>query len=214
MAKPKHKLNTRTVDIENLEENIKGVFFDILERGGVDINSIDALQKVKHNPFNAVLMSIYDALFKPNGTLPNNQLSILPYGENEILEKMVDIYISLCSITDNDSTIQGFCFLYGIKNDTVTQWMRDELNPERMGIIKKIVHNRVDMIENKLSDHPIGTTALANNSTSLGMLWARNNAQLQSQKAVYIIPADATRGLPASTEIGGNLPQIIEDGTI
>ena len=67
--------------------------------------------------------------------------------------------------------------------------------------IKSITENRQGMIENKLSDHPIGTTALANNSASLGMMWARNNQPVLAQKAVYILPAEQTR-----KEIASGLP--------
>lgn len=214
MATAKHKMNTRIFDGDHIEEDIRGAFFGILSRGGIDTNDMSALAKLRHNQFDGVLLQVFDLLYKPNGSLPDNKRSIIPFDDIDTLRRFIDIYISLCTLTDNDSTLQGFSFLTGIDQQTLWRWSTDELNPERSYLVKRITETRQGMIESKLSDHPIGTTALANNSTSLGMLWARNNAQLQSQKAVYIIPADSTRGLPSVPAAGESLPQIVEDGTI
>ena len=217
MAKsPKAQPNTepQAVDLDHLEENIKGVFFDTLSRGGIDPNDLTALTKIKHNQFDGVLRQVYNQLFKPSTTLKDNKYSLLPYDDVDVINHLIDIYFELCDLCDIDSTARGFCCMTGFNEFVLTRWKEDELNPARSQAIKRIAQNRIAGIESKLSDHPIGTTALANNSTSLGMLWARNNAQLQSQKAVYIIPADSTRGLPSVPAAGENLPQIVEDGTI
>ena len=199
-GKPKHKLNTRVFDGEHLEEDIKGVFFDILSRGGIDTNDMTALSKLKHNQFDGVLLQVFDTLFKPNGSLPDNRRSIVPYDDLDVLERLVNIYISLCALTDNDSTLQGFSFLVGVYKGVLWQWANDDLNPQRKDLVKRITETRQGMIESKLSDNPIGATALANNSKSLGMMWSRNTAQLQNTKAVYIIPAEKSRpGLPNET---------------
>ena len=204
----------QAVDLDHLEENIKGAFVNFLARGQVDVNSLDALAKVRHNTFDSGMIEVYNQLFRPDKPQPDNKKRLLPYDDLTVIETIVNVYISLCALCDVDSTIHGFSLLTGINENVLKRWQDDELNPARSGFIKRIVQNRIAGIESKLSDHPIGTTALANNSTSLGMLWARNNAQLQSQKAVYIIPADSTRGLPSVPAAGENLPPIIEDGTI
>jgi hypothetical protein len=193
------KTNT-TIDLDNIEENIRGSFFAFLSRGGVDVNNIQELQKLKHNTLDCALYAVFDDLFKPSKNLPDNKRSLIPYDDNSVLTRLVDVYIRLCNLTDNDSTMRGFSALTGIDDNTLWKWERDELNPERREIVKRITRNRVDMIENKLSDNPIGATALANNSKSLGMMWSRNTAQLQNTKAVYIIPAEKSRpGLPNET---------------
>ncbi len=204
----------QAVDLDHLEENIKGAFVNFLARGQVDVNNLDALAKVRHNTFDSGMIEVYNQLFRPDKPQPDNKKSLLPYDDLTVIETVVDVYISLCALCDVDSTIHGFSLLTGINENVLKRWQDDELNPARSGFIKRIAQNRIAGIESKLSDHPIGTTALANNSTSLGMLWARNNAQLQSQKAVYIIPADSTRGLPSVPAAAENLPPIIEDGTI
>lgn len=201
-------------DLDGLEELIRGTFLDFLSRGGYDTNNLQELTKIKHNTFDCAMIEVYKTLFKPQTKQIDNKASIIPYEDIDVLERIANTYISLCALCDVDSTLQGFGFLTGLVQDTINRWSKDELNPARSEIVKRIQKTRQGMIESKLSDHPIGTTALANNSQSLGMLWARNNAQLQSQKAVYIIPADSTRGLPSVPAAGENLPQIIEDGTI
>jgi hypothetical protein len=191
----------KSVNLDTLEQDINGVFLDFLRRGGVDVDNLDAMAKVKHNTFDRALQAVYDTLFRPDKNLENNQLSLLPYDDNKVLNNLINIYIRLCNTTDNDSTIRGFCCLTGYDDNSVYTWIGDELNPERRDIVKKIQKSRVDMIENKLSDHPIGTTALANNSASLGMMWARNNQPVLAQKAVYILPAEQTR-----KEISAGIP--------
>ena len=197
MARTTNTKQLKTVDLEHLEENINGVFFSVLSKGGIDTNDMNALAKLKHNQFDGVLLRVYDELFKPDRTLDNNQKSLLPYDDIDVLTRLVNVYIRLCAITDNDSTLQGFSFLTGIDAWTLSRWSSDELNPARCGLVKRITETRQGMIESKLSDNPIGATALANNSKSLGMMWSRNTAQLQNTKAVYIIPAEKSRpGLP------------------
>jgi hypothetical protein len=197
----------KSVNLDTLEEDINGVFLDFLRRGGVDVDNLEAMAKVKHNTFDRALQAVYDTLFKPDKCLENNQKSLLPYNDNTVLNNIINIYIKLCNSTDNDSTIRGFCCLTGYDDNSVYSWIGDELNPERRDIVKRIQKSRVDMIENKLSDHPIGATALANNSASLGMMWARNNQPVLAQKAVYILPAEQTR-----KEIGAGLPYAITSG--
>lgn len=194
----------KSVNLDTLEQDINGVFLDFLRRGGVDVDNLDAMAKVKHNTFDRTLQAVYDTLFRPDKTLINNQKTLLPYDDNNVLENIINIYIKLCNYTDNDSTIQGFSCLTGFDKATLNRWGSDELNPARCNLIKSITENRQGMIENKLSDHPIGTTALANNSASLGMMWARNNQPVLAQKAVYILPAEQTR-----KEISAGLPYAI-----
>lgn len=189
------------VNLDNLEKDITGAYLAFLHKGGIEVENLDAMTKVKHNTHDRALMFVYDTLFRPDANQRNNQQSLLPYDDNNILKQLVNIYYKLCLATDNDCTVQGFCCLTGFEDQTIKRWSVDELNPERCGIVKSLYEKRQGMIENKLSDHPIGTTALANNSASLGMMWARNNQPVLAQKAVYILPAEQTR-----KEIGAGIP--------
>ena len=202
------------VDFEHLEENIKGCFFSFLERGGVDVENLDALARVKHNTFDCALMAVFEKLFKPEKNQPNNQRSLLPYNDNIILQQLVDIYFKLCNLTDNDSTLQGFERLTGFDYVTLARWEGDELNPERCAIVKSIVKNRQGMIENKLSDHPIGATALANNSESLGLKWAVNSAPKISSVTAFVLPGEGVRQALEQRMNAGALPKSADNASI
>lgn len=194
------KIQEKTINLDTIEQDIKGVFFSVLSKGGIDPNDINALAKLKHNQFDGVLRQVFNQLYKPQGTLKDNKYSLLPYDDIDVLNRLIDVYFELCDICDVDSTVRGFCCMTGFNEFVLNRWKDDELNPARSQCIKRIAQNRIAGIESKLSDNPIGATALANNSKSLGMMWSRNTAQLQSTKAVYIIPAEKSRpGLPNET---------------
>ena len=98
----------------------------------------------------------------------------------------------------------------GYDRQTLQLWNDDELNPERFLMFKSAKKERQNMIENKLSDHPIGVTALANNSKELGLNWTRNTAQAVGKTAVFIIPGEQTKNaLPGSMARG--LPEVVTE---
>ena len=183
----------KEIDYEHLEENILGVFFAFLEKGGVDVHSLEALAKVRHSTFDCALIAVCEKLFKTDRPLPDNRKSLLPYDDLSILEQLWDIYIKLCSMTDNDCTLNGFSRLTGINSETFDNWSMDELNPGRFAFFKSKVKERQHMIENKLSDTTIGLVALANNSKSLGMHWAENYKPTNNNITAYILPGEAAR---------------------
>lgn len=183
----------KTVDFEHLEENILGAFFAFLENGGVDINSLEALAKVRHSTFDCALISVCEKLFKTDRPLPDNRKSLLPYDDLSILERLWDMYVKLCTMTDNDCSLQGFARLTGINTETFDNWSRDELNPERFVFFKSKLKERQHMVENKLSDSTIGLVALANNSKSLGLHWAENYKPQNNNITAYILPGEAAR---------------------
>ena len=197
-----------TVDLDHLEENINGEFLRFLSNGGVDVQNLDALAKVKHNTFDRALCHVGDTLFRADKRSWCNKQSLLPYDDVNILKQIIDIYYKLCNSTDNDCTLLGLSNLTAFEYSTVKMWSTDELNPKRLDLLKTLQKKRQDMIENKLSDQTIGTVALANNSQSLGLNWAKNSAPQVSKNTVYILPGEQARqGLP-----GQGLQEISKDG--
>ena len=196
-----------TVDLEHLEENITGAYLAFLRAGGINADNLEALTKIKHNTHDRALFYVFDSLFKADRTQINNQSSLLPYNDVGVLKRLIDIYYKLCLATDNDCTIQGFCCLTGFEDNTITKWSRDELNPERMGVIKGLYEKRRGMIENKLSDYTIGALGLANNSESLGLKWAQNSIPQNNNITAYILPGEAARQALEQRINSGALPK-------
>lgn len=189
------------IDYDNLEQNIHGVFLDFLRKGGIEVDNLDALAKIRHNTFEAALGAVRDKLFKADKPGENNQQSILPYDDNYILNILINIYINLCTMCNKSTGLYGFSTFTGFYYSTLRQWERDQLNPERMTLIKRITENRQHIHINRLQDTSLGDVAVANNDAELGLMWAKNNAPQVAQKAVYILPAEQTR-----KEIASGLP--------
>lgn len=184
----------QSVDLEHLEENITGEFFAFLEKGGVEVNNIDSLAKIKHNVFESALLAVQIKLFRADKPGPNNQKSLLPYTDNlEILDQLTDIYIRLCTMCNKSTGMDGFAALTGYSYQVLGLWKEDELNPERLKILKKIVHNRKHIHINRLQDTPIGDVAVANNDQELGLNWAKNSAPQTNTVTAYILPGEAAR---------------------
>ena len=203
-----------TVDLENLEENITGVFLDYLRKGGVDTENLDAIAKIKHNTFEAALISVQMTLFKADKKQITNQLSLLPYNDNEILERLVNIYINLCTMCNKSTGLYGFSSLTGYYYNTIKQWYGDELNPVRMSLLKRIAENRQHLHINRMQDTPLGDVAVANNDTELGLVWAKNSAQAVGKTAVFIIPGEQTKNaLPAGIARGitESIPETMQE---
>lgn len=191
----------KTVDYENLERNIINVFMDTLSNGGIDVNNAEALAKIKHNTFEDACGAVYDCLFRPEKNQENNQLSLLPYNDNNILKQLVYIYNRLCIKCNKSNGVYGFSTMTGYGYSTLNAWLVDQLNPGRIEILKNLQETRRHTHINRLQDTPLGDVAVANNDAELGLNWAKNNAPQVTQKAVYILPAEQTR-----KEIASGLP--------
>lgn len=198
-----------SVDLDNLEQNINGLFLEFLAKGGIDVNDYQAISKIKHNTFEAALIYIYNNLLKPDKNLINNQRSLLPYNDNNILNNIADIYIHLCTMCDKSTGIEGFNKLTGIGSETLRIWSMDELNPERMGIINKIRQNNKHIITNRLQDTPLGSVAVANNSEEVGLMWSKNNQAITTQNNTYILPGESVKN-KLLAEMPEELPQSVD----
>lgn len=197
----------KTVDYEHLEENIKGAFLEFLKKGGFDVNSIEELGRLRHNPFCAALTYVGDKLFRSDqrGT---GKHSLLPYTWNNdniyILNNIINIYINLCYLTDNDCSMSGLCCLTAYEHSILYKWRSDKLNPLAMEELQNVRKLRQEMVEHKLSDHPIGNTALANNSEELGLKWTVNNQQNITKNTVFVLPGERVK----DSLQGASMPRI------
>lgn len=188
----------KTVDFENLEQNIYGAFRATLERFGYDPDAIEDLQKIRHNAFETVLITIYEKLFKPEKYNPQNICnSLLPYNWDDsniyILYTLVDVYIKLCSICGKSNGITGFCSLTGYSHPIIERWSGDPLNPSLVSIMQKLVKTNQHVLTNRLQDTPLGSVAVANNDKETGLEWSRNNAQAITKNTVFVLPGEAVR---------------------
>ena len=184
----------RTVDLEHLEENITGEFFAFLKKGGIEVDNIESLARIKHNVFESALLAVQYKLFKADKPGINNQKSLLPYTDNlELLDQLTDIYIRLCTMCNKSTGMDGFAALTGYSYQVLGLWKEDELNPERLKILKKIAHNRKHIHINRLQDTPLGDVAVANNDQELGLNWAKNSAPQTNTVNAYILPGEAAR---------------------
>ena len=182
-----------SVDLEHLEENINGEFMKFLQSGGIDTNNFSELAKIKHNTFEAALIHVYKTLFKPDTTQINNQLSLLPYNDNNIFNKLIDIYINLCTMCDKSNGYEGFCTLTGYSSRKIQYWKEDELNPERMRALEKLQKNRQHLLINRLQDNIVGAVAVANNAEEVGLMWAQKSTPQIQNNTVYLMPGESIR---------------------
>lgn len=193
----------KTVNLGTLEEDITGTFLEFLKKGGVDVNDFTSLAKVKHNTFDRALMYVCDVLFKADRGQINNQKSLLPYDNLEVIKELWYIYYKLCTITNNDCTLKGYANMTGYDYSTLKMWAVDELNPDRLAFFKTCVKDRQTMVTNKLSDSDFGNVALANNDKELGFEWAKNGAHQVTKSTVFILPGEqARRELPGQNAAG------------
>lgn len=197
-----------SVDLDNLEQDVTGMFLAYLANGGIDTEDLDSLAKIKHNTFESALIYIYNNLFKPDKKLINNQLSLLPY-DNNTLRRMADIYINLCSICGKSTGLQGFLKLTGVSSGTAYMWLNDELNPERIEILKNIQENNRHIITNRLQDTPLGSVAVANNSEEVGLMWSKNNQAITTQNNMYLMPGESVKN-KLLAEMPDELPKSVD----
>lgn len=187
----------KSVDYENLEQNILGSFRENLVRFGYNPDDIEGLQKIRHNAFETVLIMIYENLFKPDGRPDGNIYTLLPYDYNNnniyILNTLIRVYIKLCSICGKSTGIMGFSSFTGYSHNVLYRWRDDTLNPAKQEIIQKIFKNNQHILVNRLQDTPIGSVAVANNDEETGLKWSANNQQNITKNTVFVLPGERVK---------------------
>lgn len=91
----------------------------------------------------------------------------------DFIEIIVNIYLLLCQKYNKTTSIISFCFLLGIDNTSLYDWINNsnnintnnrELNHKRAKIIKRITENREHTLKNKLesTSQAVGFIAIGN----------------------------------------------------
>lgn len=123
-------------------------------------------KKITNNHLLAIMPHIYESLFKPDHNLPNNQKCNIPYNEFNI-STLYRIYIQLYNDYLCMPSMYSFSRLTGIDESCIDKYVT--------GARFEIVNNRREFITGKLTETPIGVTVLANNESSVGLMYNRQN---------------------------------------
>ena len=122
--------------------------------------------KYTSNHLLAVMSHIYDSLFRPDKTYPNNPKLNIPYTVYNITT-LYKLYVSLYNDYLCIPSLYSFSRMTGLDEATIEKYVT--------GVRFELVNNRKEMIQNKLYETPIGVTVLANNEESVGLMYNRQN---------------------------------------
>lgn len=141
-----------------------------------DENGIDDPKEITQNVWNAALMYIRKHAFPTTDLLKARRAVELP-GLNatrqqetydiELLDRICDIYIYLCSLSDKESSVMGFSYLTGIDYQEVYTWGSGmyRLSEGYKLIYKKLMNSREESLSAKLAtgkQNPVGILAILN----------------------------------------------------
>lgn len=142
----------------------KNATIDIIEREaqqiGLDPNKLDA------NRLKSFLRTAYYSLFKPSKPLEGNNACNVPYNSDNITT-LFNIYVEICEKYNCIPSMVGFGRYTGLTEETTFKYVTGA----RLAMTKF----RGDFVLNRLSDSPIGNMGLANNDTTTGLMWNRQN---------------------------------------
>lgn len=127
-------------------------------------NNIDCFKS--QMVWDACLMYIYRNVFKPDHNLRDNRKCIIPYSDMDTIFKVLDIYTYYCNINERMTSIDGFCIMTGISDDTVYRNAsgNSELSRQWKVLLKRLHGSKQSAIDSKLfdSNNVTGQLALAN----------------------------------------------------
>lgn len=198
---PKDKyINIATVssDIDNCIESFLTLY-------GID-RDYKSIVNVKHQTINAMMIYIYDSLFKPDTTLCNNQRSLVDYNNIELLQVLADKFINICLRFNKSLGLLSFGYMIGCSYNTLLNWLSSgsdtELSSKRLQILKSLQECHKASQVALLNDTPVGALAVANNDNETGLNWSRQQALEQANNAVYLIPSERLNklGIDKSTQ--------------
>lgn len=167
--------------IEVYENNIEFYLFEFFGNF-IESDNTDDIKKYivncTQNQFNGALMYVCKKVFKNRSELKDNNIysngirnnytnNLIMTNYNkynaDILDKLCDYYIYLCTIYNKTVSINGYCKLIGIDNGTITLWSEPTCDTFR--IYKKLIDERENCLTNQLSSgkvNPVGIIAILN----------------------------------------------------
>ena len=157
-----------------LDQNGKPIIDKAYYKNAINDLFIVYLEQLHYNPdkltanhLNAIFAHIQEDLFRDHTKPHPHKICSFPYTETNI-NILLDIYTSICRDCVCMPSLYGFSLLTGIQEETV----KNKVTSASL----EILNNRRDFIRNKLADNNLGVTVLANNDTSVGLLYTRQNA--------------------------------------
>lgn len=154
--------NKPIIDKSYYKNIIQDKFTYYLQALGYDQN------KLTSNHLNAIFAHIQEDIFKPhNKPYKTASNCNIPYSQTNI-EILLNIYTTICRDYVCIPSLYGFSLFTGIQEDTIKQYVTASS--------MEILNARKEYIRNKLADNNLGVTVLANNDTSIGLLYTRQNA--------------------------------------
>lgn len=193
--KPKYNY----LDINTIYDDIINAVNSNITLLGYDINNPKDRKGITHNEVNYIFRQVYNALFKPNKALYNNQNSLIDYDNIDFLNVLVNAFIDVCSSLNKSLGIMSFSYMSGIDYTTLYRWGHEEkTNPERYKIIKRIQDTHKAAQISLLNDSPVGALAVANNDTETGLEWSTKQAITAANNAVFLIPSERLNRLNIS----------------
>ena len=185
------------INIATISDEIDKCVVEFFTRYNIDIYDIQQIRTVPHNIVNLCFRYIYKTLFKPDKPLYNNQKSKIDYDNIELLSVIADKFIDICAMFNKSFGLMSFSYMTGISYTTIYNTLQngEQLNPERLNVLKNIQEcHKVAQIS-LLNDAPVGALAVANNDTETGLQWSANQTQQITANTVYLIPSERSNRL-------------------
>ena len=138
-------------------------------------NNIEDIRKESQSVWNACLMYIYRHCFYNTDRLKDNTLHYngsvnTTYNRYnyELLYKLCEYYLYLCSIYDKEISVNGYSYMTGISRETLASWNRpgrDKASSTSSEIIKILLSSNEESLVNRLyssKSNPVGIIAMLN----------------------------------------------------
>lgn len=157
-----------------------------IEEYGYDPKHITA------NHLNACLTACRHAFFDTEHTYISNPNSNPLIYSTDAMEKLFTIYMEVAEIYACIPSLYGMERLTGVDDTVISQY----LTPASLTVLK----SRKEYIQNKLADSTLGVTVLANNDSSVGLMYTAQN-QIRQETIKQGLAVD-------------NLPKLSNSGSV
>lgn len=183
---PDIKLNSDTIPYQ-----VRLCIDDYCTEYNLDLSDYKTRSNIKHLEVANILRYVYNKLFKPSYNLPNNQKSIVDYSDNNQLYILADTFINICTMFNKSLGLYWFSRFIGCEFSTFDLWYKQgEANPERIRILNSVKEYNRDSLLAILKDNGVGALAVANNDNETGLNWNKQNAALQANNSVFLLPSE------------------------
>ena len=127
--------------------------------------SID-LSRITTNQLKSLLRICYHSIYEPKTRKYCNYACDIPY-TTENIQALINVYIEICERFCCFPSLVGFERYTGITDESLKKYVTSA----GLAILKQ----RMDYVQNAMANTPVGLIALANNDTSVGLMYNRQN---------------------------------------